>query len=424
MSRRLELVQTGYVDYGAAAKEALQGFQVGRNFVLQEEERQKREKEREEQRASVANTVYRQNQSDLERFGTDLSTSEKTAFTGQFDEIMKLNRSIKDLIHKGGKINSTEYTALQDLMEKKMKTLGMNVGALKEVKDAMFQVVTLQKNKYEGFDDESSRLSTAYQNILKGEYIPSMDLPNKTSITQKAYTAPSVVYESYIPKISVVQQDHVVRDASKKIIRTEKKQIPAYSDLETVAYDAVNAPAVNSAGVIKSFQNFKTSNAEGVSPEFKTRYELYTMYMKEVEKPVKDIKDFTPVDYTMMELVARKYKPAPDETERFEKTRTGGKVSQSSQDAALMGQYMNDLFSGDANKAKAVMDKMKGALSTKSWKVDFSGNKIKAQKNPDEWDSEGASYNFDLTPSETNKSTAMAMINAYFSSVGSAGRKQ
>jgi hypothetical protein len=422
MSRRLENIPTGFIDYGAAGRSLMEGIQMGRNIVLQEEERQRKLQELENQRASVANTIYRQNQADIERWGSDLSTSEKKAFSTQFDDVMKINRQMQDFILKGGKVNSDGYIALQDLMEKQKKNILMNVGALKEVKDTMSQLVTLQKSKYQGFDDDITVLQNAYNNIIAGKYVPSIDLPTKTSVTQKAYVAPSVVFESYVPKIAVVQQEHVVKDANKKIIRTEKKQIPSYTDLETLSYDSVNAPAVNSSGIMKEFMEFKNLNKDQVKPEYQSRYDLYKMYMKEVGKDAKAIKDFEAVDFSMMELIARRYKPAPDEAERFYKEPKGSSGSLSAKDAGIMDEMLTDIFSGDAKRAKAVIDKLTGALNSKGWKIGFNGKNVTAEKSPDEWDPAKTTYGFDLLDNDKNRATAKAMINAYFSAIGRAGR--
>lgn len=423
MSRRLQTIPTGFVDYGAVGQQFMTGVQKGINLVQEEEERRRRAQDLENQRALLATNVYKQHQADLERFGTDLSTSEKQSFVNQFDAITKSNRELQSFLLKGGKVNSPEYIALQDSIDKQKKTLQMNVGALKEVKDAMAQGVALQKGKYDGYEDDMLKLSNAYKSILSGSYVPSSELPNKTSMTQKAYIAPSVVYEAYVPKISVSNVDHVVKDTKNKIIKTEKKQIPVYSDLETVAYDAINAPAVNSTGVMKNYETFVQSNKAGVSPEYKTRYDLYSMYMKDVNQTPKAIKDFQPTDYVMMEMIARKYKPAPDQQERFYKDSQPKNTSQSAQDASKMNAYLSDLFSGDATKAKNVIDKLSGALQVKGWKISSKGGKVNATKAADEW-SQGASYSFDLNDNDANRAAATAMINSYFTAIGSAGRKQ
>jgi|GEM_PF-6145492 len=426
MSRRLEVIPTGYIDYGAAAQKFMTGFQQGRAMLMQEEERQRRLQELENQRASIANTIFRQHQADVERFGTDLSTSEKQAFTAQFDGIMEANRGVQDFILKGGKVNSSEYIALQDAIEKQKKDLQMRIGAIKEIKDGMSQIVTLQKSKYEGFDGDAATLTDMYNRVLKGSYIPSIDIPNKTSITQKAFVAPGVVYESYIPKISVNQQDHVVKDSNKKIIRTEKKQMPVYSDLETVAYDAVNAPSVNSSGVMRDFNNFKTLNKDGLTKDYQTRYDLYKMYMKDSNKPEKEIKDFQPVDYVMMEMIARKYKPAPDEAERFykESSGRGGGGTISAEQAALMNKMIADYFSGDAKKRTGVVDKLAGGLKTKGWSMGFKNNAFDASKGADEWNEKGINYKIGINENNENRSALMAVIKAYFSAIGSAGVMQ
>lgn len=424
MSRRLDIIQTGFVDYGAAAEKFLEGFQRGRNIVQQEEERQRRIQETENQRVALANNIYKQHQADVERYGSDLTTLEKQSFVNQFDAITQANREMQQFLLKGGRVNSPEYITFQDGIDKLKKNLQMNVGALKEVKDAMAQGVSLQKGKYDGYEDDMTKLQEAYNKILQGTYVASSDLPNKTSMTQKAYIAPSVVIEAYVPKISANQFDHVVKDTKNKIIKTEKKQVPVYSDLETVAYDAINAPAVNSAGIMRNYNQFKIDNKDVISPAYKTRYDLYSMYMKEVKQTPKSPADFEPQDYVMMELIARRYKPAPDEQERFYKEaqpRVGrGGGSQSSADAAKMAGYLSNIFSGDDKKASGTINVLKSALAAQGWTVVKSGSTVKATKG-DEW---GSSYTFNLTDNAENRAAATAMINDYFTAIGSAGRKQ
>lgn len=423
-TRRLEVIPTGYIDYGAAAKSFMSGVQQGRAILMQEEERQRREQELENQRASVANTIFRQHQADLERFGTDLSTAEKQAFTAQFDAIMQSNRGLQDFILKGGKVNSSEYIALQDGIEKQKKDIQMRIGALKEVKDGMSQIVTLQKSKYEGFEPELSTLENAYKSILNGNYIPSIDIPNKTSITQKAFIAPSVTYESYMSKIEPNKLSHVVKEGGK--IRTETKLVPEYSQIEGAAFDAVNAPSVISSGVIRDFRKFQDLSKNGIAKEYETRYDLYKMYMKETNKVAKDIKDFQPVDYVMMELISRRYKPAPDQSERFykESTGRGGGGSISAQQAGVMNQMIADYFSGDVKKRTSVVNKLSGGLKTKGWAMGFKNNSFDASKGADEWNDKGINYKIGINDNDENRSALMAVIKAYFSTIGTAGVMQ
>ena len=424
-TRRLENIPTGFIDYGAAGQGLLTGIQQGRNMLIQEEERQRRLDETENQRIAVADQIYRANQADVERFGKDLTTQEKLKFTNQFDEIIGMNRGIQDFLLKGGKPNSPEYRALQDNMEKRKKTVQMNIEALKEVKDSMSQAAALQKSGFEGFDNDVIRLNQSYNQILNGQYIPSTDIPNKTTITQNAYLAPSKVIESYVPKISMSIQDHVVKDSKNKIIRTEKKQIPVYTDLETSAYDIMNAPAVQSSGVLNNFIESKKLNNDGIKPQYQARYDLYKMYMKEIDKPAKDIKEFEPQDYAMMELLARKYKPAPDQTEKFyqEKQGGGGSGSSTAVKTAEMQQMINDLFSGNPKKSNAVLDKLKGALKSKNWNINLAGGNVSAKSSGNEYDPNPKEYSFGLIKNDENVATAKAMINAYFGTIGSAGVK-
>lgn len=426
MSRRLENIPTGFVDYGAAGKGLLEGFQYGRNIALQEEERRRKQQELENQRATIANNIYNKFQSDLEQYGKQLTTEEKVAFNSQFDEIMKMNRDLRKFAQEGGKINSPEFTVMQDNIEKKKDSLLMKIGAVKEIKDSLAQAMSLQKSKMMGFDDDIVSLTDSYNRILTdGTYVPSTSIPRKDQITAKAYYSPSVVFESKVVKIGVNQFDHVVKDIKNKIIRTEKKIVPVYTDLETQANDAINGPASDSAGVIMSYNKFKQLNQNGVNPEYENRYNLYKLYMNEVGQPVKDIKDFEPLDYAKMELIPRKYIPAPNQTEKFYKDAKGsGTGTQSAKDAALMASLLSDMFGKDATARSKTISKITGALKAKGFFVKTSGNNISVEKPAKSPFDDPISYSFDLIDNPENRGTATTFINNYFTAIGSAGRKQ
>jgi hypothetical protein len=421
MSRRLEVIPTGFVDYGKVAQSFLGGVQQGMNLVAQEEERQRRLKEIENQRFSVANQIYKQNQSELERFGTDLTTAEKIKFTNQFDGIMKMNRDLQDWIFKGGKVGSPEYNALQDNIEKSKKSLQMNIGALKEVKSGISEAVTLQKNKFLVDPNQIAQLNSAYTQILDGKYVPSIDLPNKQEIVGSSYISPNAIYESVIPKIQYTEKNKVFKEG--KVVKTYKQKTPNYFELETAALDLVNRSPVESAGIIKDFQRFKEASKSDLG-DFKNRYDLYSIYMKEEGKTPKSAEEFTPSDFSMMELVSRSYKPSADEFQKYSapKTGGGGKPTATEKDAAKMNAMVSDLFSGDVNKVKKITSQLSGGLKLKGFTISSSGNTLSVKKGKnDEW-GEQMNISIPLDGSDESNAAAMSIINTYFSAIG-AGRK-
>lgn len=422
MSRRLEVIPTGFIDYGKAAQSFMGGVQQGMNLVAQEEERQRRLKEVENQRFSVANQLYRQNQADLERFGTDLTTAEKLKFTGQFDGIMKMNRDLQDWIFKGGKVGSPEYNALQDNIEKSKKSLQMNIGNLKEVKSAISEANALQKNKFLVDPNQIAQLSSAYNQILEGKYVPSIDLPSKQTIVGSSYISPNAIYESVIPKIQYTEKNKVFKEG--KVVKTYKQKTPNYFELETAALDLVNRSPVESAGIIKDFQRFKEASKSDLG-DFKNRYDLYSIYMKEEGKTPKSAEEFTPSDFSMMELVSRSYKPSADEFQRYSAPKTGGgggKPTATEKDAAKMNAMVSDLFSGDVNKVKKITSQLSGGLKLKGFTISSSGNTLSVKKGKnDEW-GEQMNISIPLDGSDESNAAAMSIINTYFSAIG-AGRK-
>jgi hypothetical protein len=422
MSRRLEVIPTGFVDYGKVAQSFMGGVQQGMNLVAQEEERQRRLKEVENQRFSVANQLYRQNQADLERFGTDLTTAEKLKFTGQFDGIMKMNRDLQDWIFKGGKVGSPEYNALQDNIEKSKKSLQMNIGNLKEVKSAISEANALQKNKFLVDPEQISQLSSAYNQILEGKYVPSIDLPSKQTIVGSSYISPNAIYESVIPKIQYTEKNKVFKEG--KVVKTYKQKTPNYFELETAALDLVNRSPVESAGIIKDFQRFKEASKSDLG-DFKNRYDLYSIYMKEEGKTPKSAEEFTPSDFSMMELVSRSYKPSADEFQRYSAPKTGGggggKKTQAEKDADKMNMLVDDIFSGDPSKSNDAISKLSGGLKVKGFTIKKVGDNLSVVKSKDEF-TDALNITIPLTKSSESVASLQSVINSYFSAIG-AGRK-
>jgi hypothetical protein len=425
MSRRLQIIPTGYVDYGAVGEKFLAGVQQGVNIMEREKERQRRLLEIEQRREAAADAIYRQNQADVERFGNDLSTSEKEAFVSQYDALKEMNRSIQEYVRTGGNVGSKEYSILQDNFEKQKKDLLMKIGALKEVKGVISNAVKLRKDGLIGWENEFNTAQNVYNSLLSGKYVPSVDIPTVENMTMSAYKSPVKVFSSSFVNFDNTKTSHVVRDAKNKIIRTERKEVPEFNSLASVANGILNSPPAESTGVIKEYEQFKIQNKDGIAEDYKGRYDKYLMYMKDINQQPKDIKDFTPLDYTMMEILARKYNPAPDFSERFYTERRssggGGGGSQSDKDAANMSAMLNDLFSGDSSKANSVLSKIKGGLKTRGWSINQSGLKITASKSADEYDS-GASYDFNLSDTPENRAAAMGMINSYYTAIGS-GKK-
>ena len=418
MSRRLEVIPTGFIDYGKAGESFMAGIQQGRNIMMQEEERQRRLREQENQRLMAANQLYRQNQADLERFGTDLTTAEKLKFTSQFDGIMNMNREMQSWIAKGGKVGSPEYNALQDNIEKSKKNLQMNIGALKEVKGGMNELISLQKNKYIVDENQMTQLQKSYNDILNGNYVPSIDLPNKQSIVQSAYISPNAIYESVVPKIKPAEKQKSYK-RGKEII-TEKSMVPSYFEVETLGIDLVNRSPVESAGIIKDYNKFK-SQPETNLGDFKNRYELYSMYMKDVDKQPKQPKEMTPADYAIMEIISRSYKPDPNVFSRYSepKKTTGGKLTQKEEKALVTNSMLTDLFSGDTKKSDDAIDELQGALQLDGYSITKSGNNLTVVKAKDAFDPKGVNITIPLEKNnKKSEATLRTLLKKYMTATG------
>lgn len=422
MSRRLEIIPTGFVDYGKAAQSFMAGAQQGMNIIAQEEERQRRIRETENQRLSVANQIYRQNQADLERFGTDLTTGEKIKFTNQFDGIIRMNRELQDWVAKGGKVGSPEYNAIQDNIEKSKKNLQMNVGALKEVKSNLGEAISLQSKKFIVDQNIINQLQTAYNEILDGKYVPSVDLPSKTSIVSSSYLSPNAIYESVIPKIQYTEKNKVVKDSKNNVVQTYKQKIPNFFELETASLDLVNRSPAESTGIINGFNAFKQAPKDNLG-DFKNRYDLYSMYMKEEGRTPKPKDEFNPADFALMELVSRSYKPTADEFQRYAPPRKdkSKEPTQAEKDAEKMNMLVEDIFSGDATKSNSAISKLSGGLKVKGFTIKKVGDSLSVVKAKDEF-MDALNVTIPLTKNDESVASLQSVINQYFSAIG-AGRK-
>jgi hypothetical protein len=246
-------------------------------------------------------------------------------------------------------------------------------------------------------------------------------LPNKQTIVGSSYISPNAIYESVVPKIQYTEKNKVFKEG--KVVKTYKQKTPNYFELETAALDLVNRSPVESTGIIKDFQRFKEASKSDLG-DFKNRYDLYSIYMKEEGKTPKSAEEFTPSDFSMMELVSRSYKPSADEFQRYSapKTGGGGKPTATEKDAAKMNAMVSDLFSGDANKVKKITSQLSGGLKVKGFTISSSGNTLSVKKGKnDEW-GEQMNISIPLDGSDESNAAAMSIINTYFSAIG-AGRK-
>jgi hypothetical protein len=89
-----------------------------------------------------------------------------------------------------------------------------------------------------------------------------------------------------------------------------------------------------------------------------------------------------------------------------------------------MNQMIADYFSGDVKKRTSVVNKLSGGLKTKGWAMGFKNNSFDASKGADEWNDKGINYKIGINDNDENRSALMAVIKAYFSTIGTAGVMQ
>ena len=182
----------------------------------------------------------------------------------------------------------------------------------------------------------------------------------------------------------------------------------------------VNRSPVESAGIVKDYGKFKSA-ADTDLGDFKNRYDLYSMYMKDVDRTPKQAKDMTPSDYAMMEIISRSYKPDPNIFSRYTepKKATGGKPTQAEQKAKITESIADDVFSTDANKSNDAISQIQGALELGGYSISKSGNTLNVFKGKDIYDPNGLDIKIPLDKNNKKSvSTLKTLIKKYITATG------
>lgn len=427
MSRRLETINTGYVDTSGVGQAYNQAYTQAKQLQWAEQDRQKKLQDEEDARLATGAAIYNKGLSQLEQYKGDLSTEEKVAFGDQFNSILSSYSDLQSAIAKGVKVGSAQYITMQTAIDKEKDALLMKIGALKEVNKADAQVTQNYGSGLITDPNVIKSIKDAKISLLKGTYINSMQIPKPQDVVMNSYV-PAVrtinAFANGIKTVPVSTEDYI--DGTKRIKKIER-QIPVYSMLETSAQDKLNPANTDSrelTGVMKDASAF-VNNPDA---ENSSQYQIYKLYMSDpavksdqMYKGIKLPKDFTPSDYLMMETISRRFIPTSKEAETLVKSSGARGAADAALGANIMNSMLGDLFGTDEAKKSAVISKLKGALTPKGWKIGADGNNVSILKTKDEY-SDGISGTIKNTGDEEDKSLAMAMIKAYLTSIGKEGK--
>lgn len=423
MSRRLENIQTGFVDYSKVGESFNQAFEQGKRIQFAEEDRQRRIQQEEDARMAAGAQLYAGWMDEVNKMENGLDQQARLKFVEKFNEVKNGYRGLQEAISKGVKVGTPQYYELYNQINAKKKSVLDEIGMIKQLNETSDQIV---KNYASGLVTDPSieqsvkNLRTA---VLNGTYTPSMGAVTPRDVIEKSYKPAAGTIKaisSAIPFTTSVDADYQVGQDGKKVVKTTR-YIPSLSgSIATIDNFFTNSSPRETIDITNKLNAWKSSDKASES----SNYKYYVAYMNtEAVKAdpqyggIKKPEQFTETDYALMESLPSKFKPNAKEIESFA-TSTQSKNYDTEN---ITNNFMNMLFSGKDKEINKVVDNISGALKTRGWNVSRSGNKIVYQKAKDEY-SDGIIGEFDLSGDDMSRANAMDFLNKYISAIGKGGR--
>ena len=421
MSRRLENIQTGFVDYGKAAEGFNQAFIQGKRIQFEEEDRQRRIQQEEDARLATGAQLYAGWLDEVNKMENGLDPDARAKFVEQFNTIKNDYRKIQEAISKGVKVGTPQYYELFNKVSEKKNGLLKNIGLLKQLNESTDQLVKNYASGVVTSPDVKLQIENQRKAILQGDYQPSMGLITPQQVVSNSYRPAYGVIKSLSSTLPVtISQDADYGQDGKTTIKTQR-YIPSLSgSMSAIDSFMSNSTQRDTIDITNQLNKWKSNpNAEKSS-----NYKYYQAYMNtEAVKSdpmwmgVKNPEDFTETDFALMESLPSKFRPNAKEIESF----TTATQSKNRDTEIITSNFMSKLFSGDDKKINEVVDNLSGALKTRGWTISRSGNKISYQKAPDEY-SEGIVGEIDLSGDTQSRANAMDFLNKYVGAIGKGGR--
>ena len=423
MSRRLENIQTGFVDYGGAAASLNQAFEQGKRIQFAEEDRQRRIQQEEDARMAGGAQLYAGWMDEVNKMENGLDQEARAKFVEKFNEVKTGYRGLQEAISKGVKVGTPAYYELYNQVNAKKKSVLDEIGLVKQLNETTDQIA---KNYAAGLITDPAiekSVKDTRAAVLSGTYKPSMGLVTPQNVVMNSYQPASKTIKAIstaIPFTTSVDADYQTGKDGKAIVKTTR-YVPSLSgSIAAIDNFFTNSSPRETIDITNKLATWKTGGNASES----SNYKYYVAYMNTdaVKKDpqyggIKQPEEFTETDYALMESLPAKFKPNAKEIESFA-TSTQSKNYDTEN---ITNNFMNMLFGGKDKDINKVVDNISGALKTKGWNVSRSGNKIVYQKAKDEY-SDGIIGEFDLSGDDKSRANAMDFLNKYVSAIGKGGR--
>ena len=424
MSRRLENIQTGFVDYGGAAASLNQAFVQGTKIRIEEEDRQRRIQQEQDARLAGGAQLYAGWMDEVDKMENGLDQEARAKFVERFNVVKEGYRGLQEAISKGVKVGTPQYYELYNQVNVKKKSLLEQIGLIKQINESKNELAKVYASGSISSPDIEQSLTNQRKAALDGTWTPSQGVVTPQQVVMNSYKPSAAAIKSIstaIPFTTSVDADYQNGKDGRTIVKT-KRIVPSYSgSMAAIDNFLANSSPRDTIDITNKLNAWKSGEKASES----SNYKYYLAYMNtEAVKidpqyggGIKKPEQFTEADYALMESLPSKFNPNAMEIESFATTTQ----SKNYDTENITNNFMDMLFGGKDNEINKVVDNISGALKTKGWNVSRSGNKIIYQKAKDEY-SDGITGEFDLSGDDKSKANALDFLNKYITAIGKGGR--
>lgn len=437
MSRRLENIQTGFVDYGKASEGLSQGFLQATKIRMEEEDRQRRIQQEEDARMAGGAQLYAGWMDEVNKMENGLDQEARAKFVQKFNEVKNGYRGLQEAISKGVKVGTPQYYELYNQVNAKKKSVLDEIGLVKQLNETTDQIA---KNYAAGLITDPAiekAVKDTRTAVLGGTYKPSMGLVTPQQVVMNSYKPAYSTIKSISSVLPVtISQDADYGKDGKTTVKTQR-YIPSFSgSISAIDSFLGNSTPRETMDITNKLNQWKSNPDANKS----SNYKYYQTYMNTegvkadpMSMGVKNPEDFTETDFILMEGLPSKFRPNAKEIENLVTT-----SQKKNYDTEIISKdFMGKLFSGDRAKEDEVLNSFGGALSSRGFTVkrgiqietkdglefkpDPNGKIIQLTKASDDFDTGTTSY-LNLKGDTADRATALDFINRFNTAIGKGGK--
>ena len=225
MSRRLENIQTGFVDYSKVGESFNQAFEQGKRIQFAEEDRQRRIQQEQDARLAGGAQLYSGWMDEVNKMENGLDQEARAKFVERFNGIKEGYRGLQEAISKGVKVGTPQYYELYNQVNDKKKSVLNEIGLVKQLNETTDQIA---KNYAAGLitdpaiEESVKNTRTA---VLSGQYKPSMGIVTPQQVVMNSFKPAAAAIKSIstsIPFTTSVDADYQTGQDGKKIVKTTR----------------------------------------------------------------------------------------------------------------------------------------------------------------------------------------------------------